>query len=862
MNSKASAFSTMLVVFSLFLAASVATAQTLSPSVQHVKRSALPAGWSRPNVDMDTLEELLNDVSHPDSPNYGNHWSPARVAAHFAASDESVHAVLSWICDSGIARDRVRVSKTKGWVLLNATVAEAESILDTEYHVFEHGSGAEHIACDGYNLPVHVIPYVEIVTPTIDFNAILKRSSSTFSTRIQVGQPGAGTINPVTTGTISTVFHGLKNCDQQISPDCIRTLYNFVYPEPLAASKNSLAIVEYDTPQAYRPADLDMFAKNFTSDLVGARPVLQSIDGGTVQNINTSLNLNGESNLDLEYAMTLVTAKQPVTLYQAGDLEMGASFNNLLDALDASYCTFEGGDDSAQDGIYPDTLPGGYQGDDCGTVTPAHVISTSYASGKQNVSGAYGSIWQRLAHVARMAATPTRRATCSNLLEKMTFVRCKSPRGLDIAKTKTRSQADGLSNGSALTQDLLIPRKAASRPQIQGLGVGLCHPPDFLAITLPGVYLVLWRVLSQNLQRARLLQVFDITVHVRSQVTSSEFVQPDNDMKGRESVECKKMNGRSSGVCLSLPFVLPLTWDVFFWVPSLRYTVARPLRNRMVCVVPESSTCSVLLRYPLFGKPGAIIEYWQTCGARTYYGVRHISQTRFVLLMWVQRGRPFAILHCPPVRGVCQGHGDLCLNPDGSQTANGTIFNPTFPSTCPFITATQINPGASVFDAESACEQVIFSGGGFSNYFAIPGYQQGVVETYMKANPSPYPTGTFNTSGTSRVYPDIAANGANYVIAIDGEFVLGYGTSASTPVVASMLTIFNDARLALGKSTVGFINPTIYSPAFRGAFNDITNGTNQGCGTDGFFAVEGYDPVTGLGTPNFAKLLALWTSGP
>ncbi|KAF8158793.1 hypothetical protein K438DRAFT_1860852 [Mycena galopus ATCC 62051] len=75
------------------------------------------------------------------------------------------------------------------------------------------------------------------------------------------------------------------------------------------------------------------------------------------------------------------------------------------------------------------------------------------------------------------------------------------------------------------------------------------------------------------------------------------------------------MNGRSSGVCLSLPFVLPLTWDVFFWVPSLRYTVARPLRNRMVCVVPESSTCSVLLRYPLFGNP------WLT-----RYRARHCPQ--------------------------------------------------------------------------------------------------------------------------------------------------------------------------------------------------------------------------------------------
>lgn len=40
----------------------------------------------------------------------------------------------------------------------------------------------------------------------------------------------------------------------------------------------------------------------------------------------------------------------------------GASFNNFLDAIDGSYCTFEGGDDPNQDGIYPDTFPGGYTG--------------------------------------------------------------------------------------------------------------------------------------------------------------------------------------------------------------------------------------------------------------------------------------------------------------------------------------------------------------------------------------------------------------------------------------------------------------------------------------------------------------------
>lgn len=38
---------------------------------------------------------------------------------------------------------------------------------------------------------------------------------------------------------------------------------------------------------------------------------------------------------------------------------IGGSFNTFLDALDASYCTYEGGDDQNEDPTYPDVL-GGY----------------------------------------------------------------------------------------------------------------------------------------------------------------------------------------------------------------------------------------------------------------------------------------------------------------------------------------------------------------------------------------------------------------------------------------------------------------------------------------------------------------------
>lgn len=50
---------------------------------------------------------------------------------------------------------------------------------------------------------------------------------------------------------------------------------------------------------------------------------------------------------------------------------------------------------------------------------------------------------------------------------------------------------------------------------------------------------------------------------------------------------------------------------------------------------------------------------------------------------------------------------------------------------------------------------------------------------------------------------------ANYIVAIDNKFGLVFGTSASCPVVASLITLINDARLAAGKSSVGFINPSV-----------------------------------------------------
>jgi tripeptidyl-peptidase-1 len=85
------------------------------------------------------------------------------------------------------------------------------------------------------------------------------------------------------------------------------------------------------------------------------------------------------------------------------------------------------------------------------------------------------------------------------------------------------------------------------------------------------------------------------------------------------------------------------------------------------------------------------------------------------------------------------------------------------------------------------------------------------------------------------------------------------GTSASTPTFAGFVSILNEARQKAGKPAMGYLNPFLYQN--QAAFRDVTVGTNAiGRSTGpiayGYPCAPGWDPATGLGTPNFAKLLA------
>lgn len=94
-------------------------------------------------------------------------------------------------------------------------------------------------ACDSYQLPEHIQPHVDLITPTVHFNAIIgsqspqdleKRSKTPKKKTKKLtnpGQPGGGVFNgPKTTGATSLVSTDLSHCDTQVKIDIILYIHH------------------------------------------------------------------------------------------------------------------------------------------------------------------------------------------------------------------------------------------------------------------------------------------------------------------------------------------------------------------------------------------------------------------------------------------------------------------------------------------------------------------------------------------------------------------------------------------------------------------------------------------------------------
>ncbi|KAH9040843.1 subtilisin-like protein [Lactarius hengduanensis] len=228
--------------------------------------------------------------------------------------------------------------------------------------------------------------------------------------------------------------------------------------------------------------------------------------------------------------------------------------------------------------------------------------------------------------------------------------------------------------------------------------------------------------------------------------------------------------------------------------------------------------------------------------------ISHLIQERFVPAAYATYVcRQFGMLGVLGV-SVLIATGDDGVGKGDCVTKDGSVrFYTEFPATCPYVTAVGGTTGSEPEVAAS------LSGGGFSNIFKRPDYQEQAVTEFLQHLGNQY-QGKYN--GTSRGIPDISAQARRFPVIFKGERRVGSGTSGSAPIVAGIISLLNDYLISQGKVTLGFLNPWLYGTGMSG-LTDITSGSNPGCNTDGFSAIEGWDPVTGIGTPDFQRLLSV-----
>jgi len=190
----------------------------------------------------------------------------------------------------------------------------------------------------------------------------------------------------------------------------------------------------------------------------------------------------------------------------------------------------------------------------------------------------------------------------------------------------------------------------------------------------------------------------------------------------------------------------------------------------------------------------------------------------------------------------------------GGSSSGCKKFKPDWPASSAFLTAV----GGTAMDGilQNGDEVTAsLSGGGFSNYFPRPAYQNAAVSNYLKTMAGKLPDQS-KWNNTGRAYPDVAAQAFNFIIVQDLVPLPGVaGTSCAAPTFSGVISLLNDLRLQNGKAPLGFLNPLLYQIVndHPTVFTDIVKGSNPGCGTVGFQASKGWDPATGLGSPVYSE---------
>ena len=230
--------------------------------------------------NMDELTSILYDISDPNSPNYGQHWSKDEVTG-FTSNLEGRDAVVSYLDSNGASV----VSETRAgeYITARASIKVWEKMFNTEFFVFRmihSDAGVEnYIRAEHYSVPRELDKHLASVFNTIEM--FDKRFKDTQSVPMSKKD------------SFSTAGEGY------MTPDLLRSYYNM---SGTSGSINSTQMAFAAAGQWFSPANLASFQAWANSPVI---PPVALVGGQINDTICEDHSKCAEANLDMQYIMTM-----------------------------------------------------------------------------------------------------------------------------------------------------------------------------------------------------------------------------------------------------------------------------------------------------------------------------------------------------------------------------------------------------------------------------------------------------------------------------------------------------------------------------------------------------------------------------
>jgi len=262
-------------------------------------RNSIPLGWNRVREARDTeivefwialkqrnverLEKVVYEVSHPRSPLYGKHWTYQQVLDLVAPPKEDHDLVVNWLISGGIKESNI-VSRRDS-LQVRAPVEVVERLFETEMHAFVHSqSGRKRLAHMGaVSIPEEIKEYVDMVSALSLFP-------------------------PHRSSKAKKAFNGLEEVKRQantpwVIPNHLRDIYNV--PTGLRATnpKTTQAAVEFEWPGCFSYADITQYQQLLGVPFTNVTRIIPPDEW-------SDQGCDAESTMDLELMLTVGSGAQ------------------------------------------------------------------------------------------------------------------------------------------------------------------------------------------------------------------------------------------------------------------------------------------------------------------------------------------------------------------------------------------------------------------------------------------------------------------------------------------------------------------------------------------------------------------------